>query len=250
MGNEPVGSLAGTIELRNASCAYSADGAPVLSELDLRIEAGEMVGFVGPTGAGKSTLVRLLTGLIRPSAGEILFDGRPLSSLNLYELRSRMGVVLQESFLFEGTVAENIRFGHDDATIDDVDEAAALACIDDVIAALPRGYETNIGPRGAILSGGQRQRLCLARALVGRPRILILDEATSALDEDTERRIQSALASLRCTRIVIAHRFATLRDANRIFLLRSGRIVQEGSYSDLMHAFGAFRDLTGGPAGS
>jgi ABC-type bacteriocin/lantibiotic exporter with double-glycine peptidase domain len=218
----------------------------VVAGLSLRIAPGEKVALVGPAGAGKSTLARLLLGLHLPEAGSIRFDGRDLRTLDLQKLRNRMGVVLQETFLFDDTVRANLALHDDHLPQERLAWAVAMACQDPVIAGLPQGYESRVGANGELLSGGQRQRLSLARALAGNPGILLLDEATSSLDLETEARIHANLASLRCTRIIIAHRLATVRDADRILVLQAGRIAQEGTFAELKDAPGLFRDLLAG----
>ena len=242
-GIEDPGPLGGAIELREVTYRYAAGSAPVLDGISLRIAPGDKVALVGPSGAGKSTLARLLLGLHLPESGSILFDGRDLRDLDLPRLRNRVGVVLQETFLFDDTVRANLALHDDNLPLERLAWAAGMACVDEVIAGLPQGYDSRVGANGDLLSGGQRQRLSLARALAPGPRILLLDEATSSLDLETERRIHANLAALRCTRIVIAHRLATVADADRILVLQAGRIVQDGTFATLKEAPGLFRDL-------
>lgn len=242
-GPDDIGTLEGGIRLEGVSFAYSPGGNEVLSGIDVEVRPGEFVALVGPSGAGKSTLARLLVGLHIPTSGTLRFDGRDLRTLDLQRLRRRLGVVPQESFLFDDTVRANLALGDPHRPFEELREAARLACVDDVIESLPLGYYTRIGENGRQLSGGQRQRLCLARALTGKPAILLLDEPTSALDEDLESRIQKNLARLGCTRVVIAHRLATIAAADRILALDRGRIVQEGSYEALSQTPGLFRDF-------
>jgi ABC-type bacteriocin/lantibiotic exporter with double-glycine peptidase domain len=201
------------------------------------------VAIVGPSGAGKSTLARLLLGMHLPASGTVAFDGRDLRELELTKVRSQMGVVLQETFLFDDTIRANLSLKDEEVPLERLRAAARVACVDDVIDALPDGYGTRLGDNGNRLSGGQRQRLNLTRALVNDPAILLLDEATSALDLETERRVHESLASLGCTRILIAHRLATVQDADRILVLQAGRIVQEGTYEELAGREGLFRSL-------
>jgi ATP-binding cassette, subfamily B, bacterial len=201
------------------------------------------VALVGPTGAGKSTLARLLLGLHLPDQGTVRFDGRDLRQLDLAALRNQVGVVMQETFLFDDTVRANLALHDDGLSLERLQRAARMACVDDVIGTLPRGFDSRVGENGGLLSGGQRQRLSLARALAHDPAILLLDEATSSLDLETEARVHANLARLGCTRIVIAHRMATVRDADRILVLQDGRIVQEGTFRELQRRPGLFREL-------
>lgn len=245
---EPSGSadprrLRGAIELREVSFGYSPSEPPILREVSVRIRPGEKVALVGPSGAGKSTLARLLLGMHLPTSGSVAFDGRDLRELDLQKVRAQMGVVLQDSFLFDDTVRANLSLKDPETALERLRAAARLACVDDVIDAMPDGFSSRVGENGGLLSGGQRQRLSLARALAGDPAVLLLDEATSALDLETERRVHANLASLGCTRILIAHRLATVRDADRILVLQEGRIVQEGTYEELAARDGVFRSL-------
>jgi ABC-type bacteriocin/lantibiotic exporter with double-glycine peptidase domain len=242
-GSEDPGRLSGAVDLTDVSFAFSANEPPTIQDVTVRIRAGEKIAIVGPSGAGKSTLARLLLGMHLPSAGRIAFDGRDLRALDLQKVRHQMGVVLQDTFLFDDTVRANLCLKDEELPLERLRTAAQLACVDDVIAAMPEGYSSRLGDNGNVLSGGQRQRLNLARALVQDPAILLLDEATSALDLDTERRVHRSLASIGCTRILIAHRLATVQDADRILVLQAGRIVQQGTYDELAAQDGLFRSL-------
>jgi len=242
-GSADPGRLRGAIELRDVSFGYAAAEAPTLQDVSVRIRPGEKVALVGPSGAGKSTLARLLLGMHLPSSGTVAFDGRDLRKLDLQKVRNQMGVVLQETFLFDDTVRTNLSLKDEEIPLARLREAAELACIDDVIDAMPEGFASRVGDNGNVLSGGQRQRLNLARALVHDPAVLLLDEATSSLDLETERRVHANLARLGCTRILIAHRLATVQDADRILVLQDGKIVQEGTYDDLVAREGLFRSL-------
>ena len=242
-GRRDPGRLRGEIELRDVSFSYAPGEPPTLSGVSVRIRAGEKVAIVGPSGSGKSTLARLLLGLHLPTSGTVAFDGRDLRELDLRKVRAQMGVVLQETFLFDDTVRSNLALNDEELPLERLREAATLACVDDDIQALPEAYLTRIGENGNALSGGQRQRLNLSRALAHDPAVLLLDEATSSLDLETERRVHANLARLGCTRILIAHRLATVRDADRILVLANGRIVEEGTYEGLSARPGLFSSL-------
>jgi ABC-type bacteriocin/lantibiotic exporter with double-glycine peptidase domain len=242
-GEQNANSLQGGIRLSGVGFRYSPSSPWVLREFSLEIRPGEKIAVVGTSGAGKSTLARLVLGLLIPTEGKIFFDGRELGQYDLGSLRSRMGVVLQNDNLLNDSVFNNISLGDPEIRSGQVRDAAQRSQIDHVIEALPEKYATRLGEDGMQLSGGERQRLCLARALVRQPAILLLDEATSALDAPTEARVHAGLASMGCTRIVIAHRLATVRDADRILVLDDGRLVQEGSYQSLSAVPGPFRNL-------
>ncbi|HET7752669.1 MAG TPA: peptidase domain-containing ABC transporter [Anaeromyxobacteraceae bacterium] len=242
-GTQDPGRLRGSVELMGVSFGYSPSEPPILQDISVRIHAGEKIAIVGPSGAGKSTLARLLLGMHLPSTGVISFDGRDLRELDLKKVRNQMGVVMQDTFLFDDTVRANLSLKDEEIPIERLRAAAQLACVDEVIDAMPEGYASRVGDNGNVLSGGQRQRLNLARALAIDPALLLLDEATSALDLETERKVHDNLARIGCTRILIAHRLATVRDADRILVLCDGRIVQEGSYEDLAAREGLFRSL-------
>lgn len=233
----------GAIELRGVRFRYSRHAPWVLDGIDLRIAPGERVAIVGPSGAGKSTLARLVLGLARPSAGEVLLDGAALHTLDMVAVRRRMAAVLQEAFVFDDTARANLALADDDLPGSALQSACRAAQLHDTLAALPQGYDTPLGPGGMRLSAGQRQRLMIARALAHRPAVLVLDEATSHLDAVTEAALQAHLDGLRCTQLVIAHRLATVRNADRILVMQDGRIQQSGRFEDLACVPGVFRDL-------
>lgn len=228
-------ALRGKITFSSVSFAYDKQ-TPGLHDLSFRISPGQTVAFVGATGAGKTTLIQLLLGFYFPTQGEIFFDDQEVRTVSLSALRRQLGFVGQESFLFEGTIAENISYACATATRDQVIQAARHAAAHEFITQLPQGYDTWIGERGQMLSGGQKQRLAIARAIVRDPAILILDEATSAVDNETELAIQKSLASISegRTMILIAHRLATVRQVDQIFVLKQGAIVEQGTHEELL----------------
>jgi ABC-type multidrug transport system fused ATPase/permease subunit len=237
-------SLRGAVEFEAVSYRYSPHRR-ALDKLTFAVKPGETVGIVGPNGAGKSTLVGLLLRFFDPEEGRILIDGQDLRELDLAEYRRRVAVVLQEDFLFQDTVADNIRYGRTDVPLPAVVAAARLAQAHDFIEALPNGYDTLVGERGALLSCGQRQRIAIARALVREPSILILDEATSAMDAMTENRIQQVIKGQGKDRTVfiVAHRFSTIMEVDKIIVLEGGRLVASGRHEELLGKSVFYRQL-------
>jgi ATP-binding cassette, subfamily B, bacterial MsbA len=217
----------------------------VLRDLSLEARVGEVIALVGPSGAGKSTLITLIPRFYDPTEGRILLDGTDIRDLELQNLRSNIGIVPQETQLFSGTIAENIRYGRQNASDEEVTEAAKAANAHDFISGFPDGYKTIVGERGVKLSGGQRQRVAIARALLKNPRILILDEATSSLDSESESLVQEALETLMQgrTTFVIAHRLSTIRNADRILVLDRGQIAEQGTHDELMRKAGLYKEL-------
>ncbi|WP_040639414.1 ABC transporter ATP-binding protein [Microvirga lotononidis] len=244
-GARDVGKLNGDIAYRSVEFGY-APGRPILKGLDLTIRAGETIAFVGPSGAGKTTICSLLPRFYEVDSGFIAIDGIDIRDMTLRSLRSQIGIVQQDVFLFAGTIRENIAYGRLEASDAEVLEAARRARLDEVIASLPAGLDTVIGERGVKLSGGQKQRLAIARIFLKNPPILILDEATSALDTETERAIQQALAELSQgrTTLVIAHRLATIVNADRIAVIDHGVIAEQGSHRELLARDGIYRRLS------
>lgn len=235
--------LQGRIQVDSVSFRYGPHSPLVVRDVSVTIEPGQFVAIVGASGAGKSSLAHLLLGLYLPTSGTIRYDDVPLHELDLKELRQQMGVVLQNPSLFRGDIRRNISYSDPQMPLEVVQAAAKRAQVHDDIAAMPMGYETVLSEMGASLSGGQRQRLALARALAANPAILLLDEATNALDARTERAVQDALAELRCTRVVIAHRLSTVREADLILVMKGGRLVEQGTHGELLERRGDYFEL-------
>ncbi len=234
--------LSGDIVLQNVNFSYSSDAPQILFDINLSVSPGEFVALVGGSGSGKSTLLRLLLGFEKADSGTVYYDGEDLASLNVQAVRRQIGVVMQNGQLLPGFIIQNI-IGSSILTVDDAWEAAKMAGFDEDIRQMPMGMYTVISEGSGTLSGGQRQRLLIASALVRKPGIIFFDEATSALDNRTQEVVSKSLEQLQSTRIVIAHRLSTIRKADRIYCLDKGRIVQSGSYEELMAQEGFFKEL-------
>jgi subfamily B ATP-binding cassette protein MsbA len=239
-----LADLRGDIEFERVWFEYHP-GTPVLRDVSFRAPAGSTTALVGSSGSGKSTLISLVMAFNRPTQGVIRVDGRDLQSLRLTEYRQHLGVVLQDNFLFDGTIAENIAYGTPHATQADIDRVSRVAHADEFVESFEKKYDTVVGERGVRLSGGQRQRVAIARAILADPRILLLDEATSSLDSESEALIQDGLRSLRAgrTTFVIAHRLSTIRSADQILVLEAGEIVERGTHAELLARHGRYRQL-------
>lgn len=236
--------IKGDIEFKNVYFGYKAYN-PVLKDVSFSIKQGEMIGIVGHSGVGKSTLINLVMRLYDATSGQVLIDGTDVRDISQNSLRSQVGVVLQETYLFSGTVLDNIRYAKPDATFEEIVNAAKTANCHDFITRMPDGYNTVVGERGYNLSGGERQRIAIARAILHDPKILILDEATASLDTQTEKQIQDALDRLikGRTTIAIAHRLSTLANADRLIVLKKGRVAEIGTHTELLQSKGVYYEL-------
>jgi ATP-binding cassette subfamily C protein len=239
-GKPDPGMITGRIDFNGVTFRYDADGPTILDNVSFSIQPGEFVALVGPSGSGKSTTLRLLLGFEQPEAGSIYVDGMDVRDVNIRSIRRQMGVVIQNGKVLSGDIGKNIIGASTTLTYEDAWEAAKAAGFDQDIRDLPMGMHTVISEGGGALSGGQRQRLLIARALAGKPRVVLMDEATSALDNRTQQIVTDSLGRMNVTRMVIAHRLSTVAQADRIIVLQSGRIVEQGSYAELMALDGVF----------
>jgi len=240
-------NVRGRVTFEDVTFSYN-QGSPVLKNISFDIEPGQMVAFVGPTGVGKTTIMYLLVRFFDPDSGSIKIDGIDIRDVSLKSLHDNISMVMQDVFLFNGTIAENIAYGKEDATMEEIINAARIACAHDFIESLPDGYDTYIGERGVKLSGGQKQRLAIARAVLKDAPILILDEATSSVDTETENKIQEEINNLAGTRtiLIIAHRLSTVKRADRIIVLKDGEIVEDGRHEELIALKGLYYSLSSG----
>jgi len=240
----PLPDVQGAVEFRNVSFEYNKD-SPVLKNISFSAPAGSTTALVGSSGSGKSTLISLVMNFIKPLSGTIFIDGRDLQSIRLRDFRSYLGVVMQDNFLFDGTVAENISFSKPDATRAEIEAVSRIAHVEEFVSKFEKGYDTIVGERGVKLSGGQRQRIAIARAILADPKLLILDEATSSLDSESEALIQDGLRKLRRgrTTFVIAHRLSTIRSADQILVIEAGEIVERGTHQELIAVGGRYKQL-------
>jgi len=235
--------LRGHVTVKNLSFKYGEQAPLVVQDVSLEIPPGAAVALVGPSGSGKSTLLNLLSGLYKPVGGEIQYDAKPLHDMDLRGVRQQIGIVPQHPFIFGGTMRENIALATPGAPLDRISHASKVACLHDDVAEMPMTYDTVISDGGASLSGGQRQRVAIARAVLRNPTLMLLDEATSALDNQTEARVIKNLETLRCTRITVAHRLSTVRNADLIVVMDKGRIVEQGTHDQLVANRGLYAQL-------
>ena len=235
--------LSGGIELNNVSFRYKDSLPLILDNLTLKIRPGQYVGIVGKTGCGKSTLMRLMLGFEKPQKGAIYYDGQDVQSIDLKSLRQHIGTVMQNGSLFQGDIFSNITISAPQLTLDEAWEAAEEAGMADDIRSMPMGMHTLISEGSGGISGGQRQRIMIARAIAPKPKILMFDEATSALDNITQKIVSDSLEKLKCTRVVIAHRLSTIKECDRILVLDQGKIIEDGTYDELIAKNGFFAEL-------
>ena len=241
---KPLEDMKGEVEFKNVTFAYERD-IRVLKDISFKVTPGESVALVGPTGSGKSTIVNLISRFYNVTDGQLLIDGVDINDITIRSLRTQMGIMLQDSFIFSGTIAENIRYGRPDATMEEVKAACKAVCADEFIEAFPDGYDTEVNERGDMLSQGQKQLIAFARTMLCNPAILILDEATSSIDAKTERLLQQGIESLlkNRTSFIIAHRLSTIKNCDKIMFVQNGRIIETGTHDELIAKQGAYYRL-------
>lgn len=242
--SKPLENMRGEVEFKNVNFEYEKD-IRILKDVSFKANAGESIALVGPTGSGKSTIVNLISRFYNVSSGELLIDGVNINDITISSLRTQMGIMLQDSFIFSGTIADNIRYGKLDATIEEVKAACKAVCADEFIESFPNGYDTVVNERGGMLSQGQKQLIAFARTMLRNPAVLILDEATSSIDANTEKQLQIGIESLLKgrTSFIIAHRLSTIKNCNKIMFIQSGEIIECGTHDELMAKKGAYYKL-------
>ena len=236
--------IKGHVEFKNVSFSYE-EGKEVLHNVSFEVQPGESIALVGPTGAGKSTIVNLLSRFYNVGSGEVLIDGQDISKVTLHSLRSQMGIMMQDSFIFSGTIKDNIKYGKLDATDEEIREASRRVCAEPFILKMPDGYDTEVKERGSLLSQGQKQLISFARTLLSSPAILVLDEATSSIDVQTEKALQQGLNTMLKgrTSFIVAHRLSTIRNCDKIMYIDDGGITEVGNHEELMKKKGAYYRL-------
>ncbi len=241
---QPIENMKGMVEFKNVNFSYERD-IRILKDISFKVEPGESIALVGPTGSGKSTIVNLISRFYNVTSGELLIDGKNINDITIHSLRSQMGIMLQDSFIFSGTIADNIRYGRPEATMEEVKAACRAVCADEFIESFPKGYETEVNERGGMLSQGQKQLIAFARTMLCAPPILILDEAPSSIDAKTERLLQIGIESLLKgrTSFIIAHRLSTIKHCDKIMFIQDGQIVECGTHDELIAKQGAYYRL-------